>query len=355
MYRGGAERQVLDLIWEAKRRGYEVSLLVLKQIEDFQEELDELDISVASLGIKKTFFGVLLSPFKFLYLYFFLRKVKPNIIHSHMGWANVFSRILLKPFLNVRLVCTAHNMNEGGWLLNNLYKYTNRLSDFNTNVSRSALDVFLRNKNFSPENSALVYNGFDFHKLQHIVCGHDASEREGIRWLAIGRLTEQKNYPLALESFSKYLKFFPDDELTILGGGDLHEQLLEISKNLKISNNVKFEGVVSNVFDYISKSDAFIMTSNWEGLPISVMEVIATGLPAVLTNVGGISEICEENIAFTLVENNSSNICDAMVRLARNIETNEMTSAVLSNVKVVESRFSMKHIFDEWETIYDIT
>ena len=74
-----------------------------------------------------------------------------------------------------------------------------------------------------------------------------------------------------------------------------------------------------------------------------------------LTDVGGISEICEENVAFTLVDNNPENICNAMIKLAENIETKEMADAVLLNTKIVESRFSMRNIFDEWEAIYEIS
>lgn len=96
----------------------------------------------------------------------------------------------------------------------------------------------------------------------------------------VGRLNEQKNYFQMLRVFSR----FKNKKLFIYGKGPEEDRLKNLSKELKIDDRVIFCGYTSNVFEAISKHDLYVMTSNFEGMPNSLMEAMGLGLPSISSN-----------------------------------------------------------------------
>lgn len=84
--------------------------------------------------------------------------------------------------------------------------------------------------------------------------------------------------------------------LSLLGGGDSTEIEKLVSK-LNLDSNIDFIGEVSNVQDYLNKANVFMLISNYEGFPISIIEAMKTGLPVIASDVGGVCEavIDEQN------------------------------------------------------------
>ncbi|NMN03577.1 MULTISPECIES: glycosyltransferase [unclassified Novosphingobium] len=104
----------------------------------------------------------------------------------------------------------------------------------------------------------------------------------GRRFLAIGRLAAQKNFPLLLRAFARIAR--PTDRLTILGEGGARKTLQTLARSLDVADRVDMPGHVNPVSDALLAADALVMSSDYEGVPAVVPEALAAGLPVVSTD-----------------------------------------------------------------------
>lgn len=100
----------------------------------------------------------------------------------------------------------------------------------------------------------------------------------------VGRMAPQKNHKKLLEVFAQMHKINPDTQLVLIGTGELEESLKQQANTLGIADSVTFTGVLSNVNEWLSAFDVFVMTSLYEGLPVVAIEAQAADLPCVLTD-----------------------------------------------------------------------
>lgn len=135
-------------------------------------------------------------------------------------------------------------------------------------------------------------------------------EVENIQWnpeykeiVAVGRLTEQKNYPMLIESFAQFANLYPDYKLRIFGQGELEGQLLKLASRMNVENKVVFEGFCSNVHQQIKSAGMFVMSSDYEGLSNALLEAMAIGLPCISTDSppGGARMVIESGVNGILV------------------------------------------------------
>jgi len=107
--------------------------------------------------------------------------------------------------------------------------------------------------------------------------------------LSVGRLSQQKNYPAALEAISQLNG--QNIKYTILGEGDDRAQLEELVKSLGLSDKVAFGGHKSDITPFLEDTDIFLMPSLWEGFGLAAVEGMNAGLPVVASDVSGLREI----------------------------------------------------------------
>jgi colanic acid/amylovoran biosynthesis glycosyltransferase len=129
------------------------------------------------------------------------------------------------------------------------------------------------------------------------------------RFVQACRLIEKKGLPVTLRAFASFLGKYPDARLTIAGEGPLLGQLQELTRELKIDNRVSFTGFISQdqLRDIFYASHIFLHPSetgrdgNQEGIPNSMLEAMASGLPVFATRHGGIPEAIENGVSGVLV------------------------------------------------------
>ncbi len=116
-----------------------------------------------------------------------------------------------------------------------------------------------------------------------------------------GRLVPRKGVEHLLDAWQRVSPRFPDATLVILGDGPLRGALEAIAGRLGVSATVRFTGRVDNVPAYLRAADAFVLPSLQEGLSNSLLEAMASGLPAAASRIGGVVDVVEDGRSALLV------------------------------------------------------
>lgn len=346
---GGAEKQICLLADRFADLAHQVSIISLTGEAIIKPENN--NIKIYSLGMKKTPYGFLSSVLKIKNV---ISKINPDVVHGHMFHANIMVRLaglLLRR--KYKLLCTAHSNNEGGKLRMLAYRLTNPLCDFNTNVSKQALDEFISQKSFSKSNSYVVYNGVDTDKFQFNNNSRSLlREKLGIGdneslILTVGRLTPAKDYPNLLAAFcllpNKY-------KLVIIGEGEVRASLENIIKEHSLASRVQLLGSINSVQDYYSACDLFVLSSAWEGFGLVVAEAMACQRIAVCTDAGGIKEVIG-NIDFVVPISDPHALAHKILTIDE-LNAEQKNNIGFNNRDHIVKNFSINSVIDRWLSIY---
>ncbi|HTJ86325.1 MAG TPA: glycosyltransferase [Terriglobales bacterium] len=224
------------------------------------------------------------------------REFRPDVVHTHMAVQRYVFPVVLR-HRTVVAIHTVHNLAEhetdafGRWV--HRFAFRNRVLPIGISqeVSASVQRIY------GMECKAVIPNCIPVENYRH-------KPEERIRWRAenglssdaivftcVGRLEPQKNPLLLLQAFAE-LKY-SHAHLVLSGDGSLREQLKAYVKAQKLGDRVHLLGKQNNVPNILAASDVFVLSSNWEGNPLAVMEAMAAGLPVIATQVGGVPELVQ--------------------------------------------------------------
>ncbi|MGG5415100.1 glycosyltransferase [Edwardsiella tarda] len=348
---GGAECQVCDLADKFSSVGHNVILISLTG-ESIRYP-SNTKVRVVTLGMKKTLFGFIKAYYK---TYKLIKDFKPDVVHSHMVHANLFTRLLRLSIFIPRLINTAHSSNEGGRGRMLAYRLTDRLCDLNTNVSQKAVDISIARGATTKSKIIPVYNGIDVEKFSFSL-----NERTRIRnvleiddttplLLSVGRLTLAKDYPNLLKAFSLLLNKHVDAHLAIIGVGEELSNLTCIAAEYNISSRVHFLGIKNDINAWMSAADIFVLSSAWEGFGLVVAEAMSCERVVVATDCGGVKEVLGGHGFLAPPKDHHALASAITAALDLDCDTkNRMTTLAR---KHVEENFSLKSISHRWLEIY---
>lgn len=150
----------------------------------------------------------------------------------------------------------------------------------------------------------------EWEKLHLVRCGIDprrygmrSGRRDTHSILFVGRLIPVKGVPVLLEAFALLAKHLPEARLTIVGDGPERSTLERKAQELGIRHRVSFTGALSqqDVSARMSDADLFVLPSYDEGLPVVLMEAMASGLPVITTPIAGIPELVQNGVTGRIV------------------------------------------------------
>jgi glycosyltransferase involved in cell wall biosynthesis len=350
---GGAETQLKELAIRLKRRGGEVQIASMLPPAAYGEELQEHGIPIYNLRMRRK----IPDPRALFRLAAIVRQWRPDVVHAHMVHANLLARLtrLLAPV--PVLICTAHSLDEGGWLRERAYQLTDWLCDLTTQVSRAGLERYIRVKAAPAHKIIYIPNGIDLSRFTP-----DPERRHQRRcewglqgafiWLAVGRLESPKAYPLLLAAFQKVHRAFPRARLLIMGDGSLRPTVKCQIVERGLEGAVELLGIRRDVPDWMQVADAYVMSSLWEGMPMVLLEAAATALPIVATDVGGNAEIVVDRVNGYLVPPaNPDALAEAMQQVMNLPEDARQAMGAAGRAHVVQN-FDMERIVDQWEALY---
>jgi len=350
---GGAETQLYRLSISFKQRGWNVKVVSMCTPQAFDKELRDKGIVVYSLNMTK---GVI-DPRALFQLVGILKKERPDVLHSHMVHANLLARIS-RLFVPVpAVICTAHNIYEGGAHRNWWYKLTDFLCDMTTQVSEAGLKKYISLKIVHPSKILFIPNGVEMEIFRKdLQAGDRVKEALGLHghfiWLAVGRFQEAKDYSNMINAFAIVCKQEGTAILLIVGEGDLFHEIKTLADKLGISSRVRFLGIRRDIPDLMSAADAYVMSSAWEGMPMVLLEAAACELPIVATDVGGNKETLKDGeTGFLVLPKESDQLADSMLKLMALSHEKRLVMGRAGR-KYVEGKFSLGHVVDRWSDLY---
>lgn len=348
---GGAERQICDLADNFANTGHKV--LIISLTGDALFLPSHPDIRVVQLCMKRSLFDLIKAYVKARRVIYLFR---PEVVHCHMFHAIIFTRLLRLIVPIPILISTTHCIKEK-WRLSALaYRLTDRLSDLSTNVSEAALKEFVNKGAWKRECSIMIMNGIDTNHFHFNVDNRNEKRTElGIHedtslLLAVGRLVEEKDYPNLLRSFSMLRKDIENVKLAIIGKGKLLANLIILASELDISEHVFFLGEIQDVDVWMSATDLFVLSSEFEGFGLVVAEAMACERMVVSTDCGAVREIIRE--FGTIVKPSNSEALYFAIKQALICPLEEkVRKGILARNFIINS-YSISIIAKRWLSLY---
>ncbi|OYQ70469.1 glycosyl transferase [Wohlfahrtiimonas chitiniclastica] len=341
---GGAEKVVVELADQMVKRGHTVCIAYLKGNIVVKPKSES--VQMISLGLE--------SPKKLLKaLYNFrqlIRQFKPDVVHAHMVHANIFARLARLMCKIPKLICTAHSSNEGGKARMIAYRYTDGLSDLNTNVSQEALDIYIAKKAFNIHKSLVVYNGIDVTHFSPSFPLKDEFRQEKIQFLSVGRLVDAKDYPNLLYAIAQVIQRNQNVHFSITGDGELRPTIEALIEQLGIGQYVTLLGRRDDVPDLMRQADCFILSSKYEGFGLVVAEAMACGTFVIATDCGGVKEVMG-GYGY-LVPPSSADALESKIIEFLHLSEDEQTHNNECAMTYVHEKFNLHNIAQQWEYLY---
>lgn len=167
----------------------------------------------------------------------------------------------------------------------------------------------------------------------------------------VAGLRPQKGQSYLVEAAAKVLAIHPDVRFAVVGAGPLRHEIEEQASSLGISDRFLIMGLRTDVPEILAASDVFVLSSLWEGMPLSLLEAMAAGCPAVATGVGGVPELLKDRVTGLLVPpSDSAALAAAIIDCLDNPEQARQRAAT-AQVMVVHE-YDRNAMTRKWEAVY---
>lgn len=349
---GGAQIHVRDLSNELKKRNHSVTVVAgISGV--LTDELNNQNIRTIILKNLKWKINLLYD----IKAYFEVRKLikyeKPDLVTAHSSKCGIIVRLACF-FLNQPNVFTIH-----GWscadgvpkLEATFYRILETFLGFFTNhlitVCESDKELAIKKSIISKNKITTIHNG-----VNDLIAQKKELNHNEFTMVMPARFQKQKDHKtliLSLIPLNKYpwkLYFLGDDTDT------LPEIKTLVSEN-NLSEKVEFVGFTKEVVSYINKSDIFLLISNWEGFPISILEAMSLKMPIIASNVGGVKEQVIDGYNGFLIERNNS---DQLKEVLSNIMNKklDLETLALNSRNLYLEKFTLQKMTDKTEILYKL-
>lgn len=305
---GGMERMVATLCRTLSREAFEVRVLVSKSIGAIGHELLSAGVTVECANIRSDKADYLAS----FRLIPFIRSFRPNVVHTHASHALLYGGLAARLCGVKRIVHTehgrrfpdkAHLMLAERWMSRYLHRYVT--------VSEALYGQVQRFEGIARRRLEVIPNGVaDVVATDPTAVASTRAKLGGQRTGPVVGITARLVWEKGLEyllrawavvAVSRQASGNAPGTLLIAGDGPERTRLETLATDLGISDSIRFLGTISDTASFYRILDVFVLSSVSEGLPMSLLEAMAAGLPIVATEVGGIPEALDRGTAGLLV------------------------------------------------------
>jgi L-malate glycosyltransferase len=327
---GGAQKCELELIAGLEKHNMETLFItstegpMLERVEALDKEIIIIPIhskidSIRKDNVRSGFFskislGLFMFP-HFIKLMKFIKETKPDMIYTSQFRSQLFVGWLGK-ILGKKVVWHIHGEER---LDNLLGQIALRTSDHRIVVSKILCENYQSSFPQLSSTFSAVPNGVEVYERK-IKTNSDV-----IHLVTVGALIEGKRQDLAIKACKELIDRGYSVHLHIVGekphwhSEQYKNDLLHIVKENNLQSHITFHGWVENPHAILAKSDIFLLPSDTEGLPLSIIEAMGVGLPSIVTNVGGIPElIVNEETGLLIAKDSLEELVASIIRLVEN-------------------------------------
>jgi glycosyltransferase involved in cell wall biosynthesis len=355
LHTGGAQKHLVELLRALDRRRFSASVWTERAGGELAGEVERMGIRVRSLDVQRSLTEVR-SLVRLVQVARVLRREGVHIVHGYLYAGNIVGAVAgLLAKVPVRIVSkrSLDSYPSKAKLL--ACRLGNRLADRVTVNARAVGQFVAKEEGCAPGKMVLIPNGVDFSRFQEH--GNEGKEALGLSPRdrvvgTVGRLTWKKDPDCLLSAAHMILQEEPDTRFLIVGDGPLRPHVEKRAEELGIHARCLFTGTVSDVLPLLRACDVFVLSSVIEGAPNALLEALACGKPAVVTDAGGNGEVVRDGqTGFVVPRNDPQRLAEATVRLLRDPDLAvRMGEAAM---KDMEERFSLSRMVRSIESLYE--
>ncbi|MBQ8596590.1 MAG: glycosyltransferase [Lachnospiraceae bacterium] len=348
--KGGSERVLVNLSEYLIGQGWQVTMVTQYQKEEEYPLNPKVKRLIADIAEEEVSSNRILN-FKRRFCKFrnIWKQEKPDVILSFIGKNNMMA-LLTSRFLRIPVVVSVRGEPT-------MEYYSKWMRILAKQLFKLADGVILQTKRcmeFFPESvkkkAVILKNPMNPSFFREPYTG--LREKEIV---AVGRIDENKNHEMLIRAFAQIAEEFPQYHVTIYGEGELKQHLIHLAAELGLSDRIKFPGAVQDVASAIRKAGIFVLTSDTEGVPNTLIEAMLLGLNVISTDCpcGGPADLIEAGVNGLL-----SPVRDE-ARLAANLKHAiadlESGGSMGQNALKLREAYAPEKVYKDWESyLYDL-
>lgn len=359
---GGAQRVVFDLACNLDKEKFEVEVacspngLLVEKLRARNIKVYEVKNLVRRLSIIndiKAFFA----------LKKIIKKGKYNIVHCHSSKAGFLGRAAGKATGVKTIYYTVHswsfyNKDEFGFM-EKAFVTMEKLSSLGAKkiicVSNRVMADGVRQKIAKPKKFLLIQNGIDFNvanKREEIRKSYNIKNKDVVVAM-VARLSKPKNPILFLQVANEVLKTEPTSKFVLVGSGPMNQKCHDFVKKENLEGKILLLGEKSPIEarELFFAFDVFVLLSNFEGLPITILEAMFASLPTIASDVGGVGELIDKEKGGFLVKNDYfGEIKENIIYLIKNPQIRKQMGE--HNLQKAKANFTLNKMVGNYEKLY---
>ena len=343
---GGMEKLLVEFARFTDRSQYELTFISLQQRGDLAAQIESHDCSVIAMdkaeGLKPALVARLAKT---------LRRIKPDVVHTHNTAGYVYGVAAAAMARVPRIIHTRHGQRfDSSRRQTLLFRGLSRWVDHVVSVSMDGRQLTIE-EGITSQKASTIGNGVDltrFNFVQNRPTGQPAK-----RAVVVARLSPEKDIASLiramgiLQSHDHLSKL----HLDIVGDGAERSSLESLSQSLELGDVIRFHGMRDDVSSVLATASLFVLPSITEGISLTLLEAMATGLPVVACDVGGNPEVVAHKETGILVPpSDPQAMADAMLWLHQN-ETLACQYGSAGRERV-EQKFCIRKMVRAYETLY---
>ena len=288
-----------------------------------------------------------------------------DILHCHTPMGGVIGRLAAKKLRQehkIKIIYTAHGFHfyRGAPLLNWLFyypveKHLARYTDVLVTINKEDYECALKKRFHAEEIFQINGVGVDIADFKPLENKHKIRQEYGYTdddfiMIYTAEFIMRKNHRFLIESLPSLKENIPNLKIILPGKGERFASMVNLAKKLYVDDIINFCGYRKDIHNLCGLSDLYVATSKQEGLPIGIVEAIATGLPAVVSDIRGQNDIIQADINGSLYQpGNKIDFINKVMDLYK--DRKKYLNIAENNVKTAE-KYSIKYAVKKMAGIY---
>src|SRR5208282_2029804 len=285
---GGTESQAVAVAVLMHRRGHEVTVGALSMKGPLLKELDQAGVPVMNLSSKGRLLG-LSGLARAVSLSLFLRRHHFDLVHAHDLWSNLLA-VPSARAAGIPVIVSRRNLGDGKWFSTwrgGIFRFLQKRATLVLANAGAVRDLLISRERLSPAKVQVVHNGVEWERFANVSARPTdllrGAENRRIVVVVANMYSEAKGHGYLIDAAARILRAVPEASFILVGDGFLRAQLEQQARDRGVSEAFLFLGCRSDIADLLACSEIALLPSLAEGLPNSVLEYMAAGLPIIAT------------------------------------------------------------------------